>query len=140
MKLLIPLNFPAAILCTAMAFFATLSVGCSQAPPVGTVEGTVTLNGKPYDDAAVMFLDATTGQAAGTDIEDGGQFRLKESIPTGTYSVYLAPRTVPMEEGSPEAVKIDKSVPEKYWNEATTDVQAVVNEGENSVTIELMQS
>ena len=45
-----------------------------------------------------------------------------------------------MEEGSPEAVKIDESVPEKYWNETTTDIQAVVSEGENSVTIELMKS
>lgn len=125
---------------STIACLSTLSLGCSDTPPVGTVEGTVILNGKPYDDAAVMFLDSSTGQAAGTDIGDGGQFALKDPIPTGTYNVYLAPKTVPMEEGSPEAVKIDESVPEKYWNETTTDIQAVVSEGENSVTIELMKS
>ncbi|WDQ15061.1 carboxypeptidase regulatory-like domain-containing protein [Rhodopirellula sp. P2] len=134
------MNLPTTMLCTGLAFLTTISIGCSDSPPEGTVEGIVTLNGKPYDDAAVMFLDATTGQAAGTDIQDGGQFALKEPVPTGTYSVYLAPRTVPMEEGSPEAVKIDESVPEKYWNEASTDIQAIVNEGENSVTIELKKS
>ncbi|MFG0265318.1 MAG: carboxypeptidase regulatory-like domain-containing protein [Rhodopirellula sp. JB055] len=131
---------PSGTLFAAVALLMTFSAGCSESPPVGTVAGTVSLDGKPYDDAAVMFLDAKTGQAAGTDIADGGQFTFKEPIPTGTYDVYLAPRTVPMEEGSPEAVKIDESVPEKYWNETTTDIEVVVNEGENSVTIELKKS
>ncbi|MEO9595273.1 carboxypeptidase regulatory-like domain-containing protein [Rhodopirellula bahusiensis] len=134
------MSIQSASLLSAIALFTTLSLGCSESPSVGTVAGTVSLNGKPYADAAVMFLDSTTGQAAGTDIQAGGEFSLKDPIPTGTYSVYLAPKTVPMTEGSPEAVKIDEAVPEKYWNEATTDVQAVVNEGENSVTIELMKS
>jgi hypothetical protein len=131
---------PSTMLFASVAFLMTFSVGCGDSPAVGTVEGTVSLDGKPYDDAAVMFLDAKTGQAAGTDIQDGGQFTFNEPIPTGTYDVYLAPRTVPMEEGSPEAVKIDESVPEKYWNETTTDIEVVVSEGENSVTIELKNS
>jgi len=117
--------------------FVLLAAGCSSEAPTGTVTGTVTLAGKPYEDAAVMFLDPTTGQASGADIEAGASFSLPAPLPVGTYNIYLAPKSVPMEEGSPQAVKIDETVPAKYWNEASTDLSTTVEEGENPVEVTL---
>jgi hypothetical protein len=117
-----------------------LATGCSSDPPSGTVTGKVIFNGQPYDDAAVMMIDKTTGQAVGTDINSGGEFAIERPVLVGTYSVYLAPKSVPLSEAAPEAVKVDESVPQKYWSESTTDIEKKVVEGENMLTIELSKS
>lgn len=114
--------------------------GCSSEPPAGTVTGEVLLNGEAYDAAAVMLIDKSTGQAFGTDIEAGGKFAIDQPVPVGTYSVYLAPKSVPLDDGAPEAIKIDETVPQKYWNEGTTDIEKQVEAGENDLTIEFVSS
>ncbi len=129
-------SLPLVVLLSVAGFAAA---GCNGGTPTGTVTGTVTLAGEPYDDAAVMFLDPTTGQASGADIEPGGSFRLPAPLPVGTYNIYLAPKSVPMEEGSPQAVSIDETVPPRYWNEASTDLSTTVEEGENTVEVTLEQ-
>lgn len=105
--------------------------------PAGTVKGTVTLDGEPYDNAAVMFLSLQTGQGGSADIQSGGSFALVDPLPVGSYKVFLAPKasTANLEEAAP--VTIDTNVPDKYWNEAGTDITADVKEGENTVTVEL---
>ncbi|WP_145350671.1 hypothetical protein [Roseimaritima multifibrata] len=96
------------------------------------------MNGEPYENAAIMFLDLNSGQAAGADIDAGGSFTIAEPMHTGTYKAYLAPRSLPPEEnGQPIPVSADSAVPEKYWNENTTDIEVEVKEGENSTTIAL---
>ena len=116
-----------------------VAVGCDSGPQTGTLTGTVTFNGQPYEDAAVMFIDMQSGQAAGTDIQSGGQFAITDPMPLGTYNVYLAPKSVPDEVDQPQAVMMDKTVPQKYWNESTTDITVTVGEGENTAAIELVQ-
>ncbi len=112
--------------------------GCSPSVPMGTVSGTVTLNGQPYDDAAVMLLDLDSGQAAGADIQPGGSFKIADPLPVGTYKVYLAPPSQTEEEAEmAKPITIDTSVPDKYWNEASTDVTITVEEGENTAVVEL---
>lgn len=116
-----------------------VSVGCDSGPQTGTLTGTVNFNGQPYEDAAVMFIDMQSGQAAGTDIQPGGQFTIADPMPLGTYNVYLAPKSVPDEIEQPQAVMMDKTVPPKYWDESTTDITVTVSEGANTATIELVQ-
>jgi hypothetical protein len=111
-------------------------LGCGSSTPTGTVKGTVTLNGAPYADAAVIFLSLKTGQGDSTDIQAGGTFQLPTPLQTGTYTVYLAPKAVEASE-QPTPVSIDQTVPEKYWNEAASDIKIEVNEGENDVKVEL---
>lgn len=128
--------FRGAVLLAVVALLVLPGCG-KKAAPTGTVKGTVTLDGKPYDNAAVMFMSLQTGQAGTADIESGGSFTLKEPLPVGSYKVFLAPKasTANLEEAAP--VKIDTNVPDKYWNEAMTDITADVKEGENTVTVEL---
>jgi ABC-type Na+ efflux pump permease subunit len=123
------------------AVLAVFSItGCNSQPPSGEVSGKVVFDGQPYDAAAVMLIDLTTGHAIGTDIQPGGQFAFEKPVPVGTYSVYLAPKAEPMTDGQPQAVKIDESVPQKYWNESTTDIKKEVTEGVNTFTIELSKA
>jgi len=113
-----------------------ICAGCGSSKSTGTVKGSVTLGGAPYADAAVVFLSMDTGQGSSVDIQSGGSFELPEPIPTGTYTVYLAPKAA--EAGDqPKPVSIDQAVPDKYWNEAASDIKIEVKEGENSVTVEL---
>ena len=121
------------VLCLCPAIFA----GCGPAKkPMGTVKGTVTLNGQPYADASVVFLSLTSGQAASVDIQAGGTFQLPSPLPADSYTVYLAPKAGnPSDE--PKPVSIDAAVPDKYWNEAASDIKIEVKEGENNVQVEL---
>lgn len=107
--------------------------------PTGTVEGKVLLNDAPYEDAAVVFYSPKTGPVGTADIQPGGAFKIDKPVPVGKYTVYLAPKTAAAAEGSdpPKPVTMDKTVPEKYWNEATSDAAVEVNEGKNAVTVKL---
>ena len=118
----------------AVALLAMTLAGCSKPAPTGTVEGTVTLNGEPYTDAAVVFLDLTTGQGGTANIEGGGTFKIETPMPVGSYTVYLAPK-LGADTGEAQPVTIDQSVPEKYWNEATSDISIPVAEGPNKVEV-----
>ena len=120
------------VFCLAPALLA----GCGSSKPVGSVKGTVTLNGQPYADAAVAFLSLETGQAASADIQPGGTFQLEKPLPTGSYTVYLAPKVGPQSD-EPKPVSIDKAVPDKYWSEASSDIKVDVKEGDNDVQVQL---
>jgi hypothetical protein len=113
-----------------------LAAGCGKSKPVGTVEGTVTLNGTPYSEAAVIFLSLTTGQGGTADIQADGKFKIIDPLPVDTYRVYLAPKLA-APTGQAQPVRIDQSVPDKYWNEAATDISIDVAEGENTVEVKL---
>ena len=103
---------------------------------MGTVKGTVTLNGQPYADAVVVFLSPKSGQAASVEIQPGGTFQLPSPLPADSYTVYLAPKPGG-ESDQPNPVNIDAAVPEKYWNEAASDIKIDVEEGDNDVQVQL---
>jgi hypothetical protein len=113
-----------------------LAAGCGKSKPVGTVEGAVTLNGTPYSGAAVIFLSLTTGQGGTADIQADGTFKITDPLPVDTYQVYLAPK-LGEPTGQAQPVRIDQSVPDKYWNEASTDISIDVAEGKNTVEVKL---
>jgi hypothetical protein len=110
--------------------------GCAKKTPMGTVQGKVTLNDAPYGDAAVVFLSMETGKAGTNNINADGTFNLKDPLPVGVYKAYLAPK-VDAGSAEPKPVTTDKSVPEKYWNEASTDISIEVKAGPNDVKVEL---
>lgn len=120
---------------------ALWGVGCGEPkPPQGTLEGTVLLNDTPYENAAIMFYSPTTGPAGIAELQPGGTFKLDTPVAVGKYTAYLTPKAVPEDpSGAPVPVSIDSSVPEKYWNEATSDVTVEVKEGPNTVTVKFLK-
>jgi hypothetical protein len=131
---------PARLACSlvmAAGLLALVIAGCKKSAPTGNVQGKVLLNDAPYADAAVVFLSPTTGQGGTADIQPGGTFRLEQPLPVGKYTVFLAPKSGGAAEEEPKPVSIDQAVPDKYWNEASSDISVDVNEGENDFTIPL---
>ena len=113
-----------------------LLCGCGPSgPATGTVEGKVLLNDAPYADAAVVFISLKTGTAGTADLQPGGTFKLKDPLRVGEYQVFLSPKVVPG--GEPKPVSIDTAVPDKYWNESTTDIVLEVKAGKNDFTVPL---
>lgn len=127
------------LLCASVVVL--LSVGCSSGEPPkpsGTVSGTVALNGQPYTDAAVVFFSLQTGQAASANIGEDGKYRILNPLWVGTYQVYLAPKLEEnLEQAEAKPVYMDQSIPEKYYNETTTDIICTLIEGQNSFAVEL---
>ena len=115
-----------------------LVIGCGKSEPVGTVQGTVTFDGTPYTNAAVIFLSLTTGQGGTADIQSDGTFKITTPLPVDTYRVYLAPK-LGEATGEAQPVRIDQSIPDKYWNEAATDISIDVAEGSNTVEVQLQK-
>jgi hypothetical protein len=116
--------------------------GCSSGEPpkpTGTVKGTVSFDGKPYTNASVVFISLQTGQAGSANISEDGSFRVLNPLWTGTYQVFLAPKLDEAAATDATPVYIDEAVPEKYWNETTTDIICTLNEGENTFAVELQK-
>ncbi len=126
-------------ICTALLVFAAFASGCTPANPVGTVKGTATLKGKPYNDAAIMFVSLEKGLGSGGDLQADGSFSLTEPLPVGPYTVYFAPKSVSAEDASaaPVPMQVDKSVPGKYWSESSSDLKVEVKKGENIIPIDI---
>ena len=116
-----------------------LFVGCGEAPiPTGTVKGKVTLDDAPYaEDGSVVFMSTDTGQAGTADIQSDGTFSLTDPLQVGSYAVFIGPKSAESEDGmqEPSEEKIDESLPEKYTNEASTDIKIEIVEGENDVLV-----
>ncbi|MEZ6124090.1 MAG: carboxypeptidase-like regulatory domain-containing protein [Planctomycetaceae bacterium] len=120
---------------------AVLLAGCSSGEPPtpsGMVHGSVTLNGKPYTNAAVTMISLQTGQAGSANIQDDGTYRILTPLWVGMYQVFLSPKLEDnLETAEPKPVYMDETVPEKYWNETTTDLICTIKEGDNEFVVEL---
>lgn len=124
----------------ALASFLLLGfVGCEKQVPSGTVKGSVSVKGKPYTDAAVMIVSLATGQGGTAEIDSSGNYELKTPIPVGEYSVYFAPKSNPqaIENAAPVPMVQDKKIPDKYWDEAGTDLKLSLKEGVNEFPIDI---
>ncbi len=71
-----------------------LLAGCTPENPVGTVKGTASLKGKPYNAAAVMFISLEKGVGSGGDLQSDGSYSLTEPLPVGQYTVYFTLSTL----------------------------------------------
>ena len=119
-----------------------LAPGCgSKGPPLGDVEGTITLDGKPLSGATVEFQP------------DSGAPSYGESDANGSYELYftvrrtgalLGPHTVRIitggeitnEEGI--TVRVPERLPEKY--NYSSELRRTVEKGENVFDFELRSS
>lgn len=125
--------------------------GCERGPRIVPVSGTITLDGRPVKDAAVMFLLNPGGRVATGITDAAGRYSLS-THPTGN-GAFEGEHTVTVslyrDESSPgtntpegavsgsSLVKIVWLVPEKYSQPANSGLTASVNRSQSTYDFSL---
>lgn len=126
--------FPLAIV-TATLLLVPL-MGCdSSGPPLGTVEGTVTLDGTPVPNAFVVFTPQGQGRPSETKTDDSGRFQLSY---TGSHKGALIGKhevTVSTEDITDDGKKVKEIIPAKYNRKGSIKIDVV--EGYNDIKLDL---
>lgn len=133
-----------------LPFFGLTLAGCGGGPKYVDVEGTVTLNGKPFDDAQVQFLPDPVHGAKGLRstgrTDANGQFKLKtdkgdSGAVVGNHRVLV--QDLKQWEGiNPGREDMNKPLkpsrlPNKYINASETPLKVEVKAGGGPVKLEL---
>lgn len=109
-------------------------IGCGGLP--ATVEGVVTLDGRPLSGAIVSFYPDTSGPVAYGMSLDDGSYRLKtgakqQGLRPGSYRVTVAASDTQ----TPEAG--DRMTPRVYDDESKTPLRVEVVKGANRIPLAL---
>jgi hypothetical protein len=111
-----------------------LTVGCgrSDRPDLGTVEGTVTLNGKPLAGALVVFTPSGPGRSASDLTDAAGRYELTylRDIAGATLGPHVVIITTATEERSGREI-----LPPRYHEK--TELSATVAPGSNTIDFPL---
>ena len=122
----------------AIALAAVTGCGGGSTPDVGLVIGTVTMDGKPLENAAVIFSPPNGRPSMGLT-DSNGKYELnyirdtKGAVP-GTHQVRITtqPESRPDDYTGPE---FKETIPAKYNTDTTLDAE--VKAGENTFNFEL---
>ena len=122
----------------AISLFA-LTTGCGES--LSAVSGTVTLDGKPLEDAFVEFSPSAGRPSLGKTDEDG-HYKLeysttKSGVEPGEHTVRIGTfeeESIDMNTGQPTA-GAEEIVPVKYNRE--TELTAKVKSGQNNINFNL---
>jgi hypothetical protein len=101
--------------------------GCSDKPPMGDVQGIVTVNGQPLSEGGVRFIpvDGTTPTTGGT-IRDG-KFRV--AVPVSKQRVEITASVIDREKTPPnpsnDQIVMKKLVPSRYNSQSTLEIDVV---------------
>jgi hypothetical protein len=118
------------VIFTLLVLVGTWS-GCGKSgPPLATVRGKVTLNDKPVTAGIVTFQSEDGLENVQGSLDSEGNYELKTfnaaGIPPGKYKVSLKPAapnltTPPLaDDGQRHPTPIDKTIPVKYYDAATS--------------------
>jgi hypothetical protein len=114
-------------------------VGCGPGgPALGTVEGTVTLDGAPLPEASIVF-EPLEGRSSHGETDSTGKYELQytEERPgalIGTHTVKVSTgKTVQSKDGSDKVVA--EKVPSKY--NVQTTMEQEVKSGSNTIDLQL---
>jgi hypothetical protein len=115
-----------------------LLAGCGRGANLGTVKGTVTLDGKPLPSAVVSFRPVEGGRQSYGRTDANGHYELRYSekemgAVVGKHKVMLTTATG---ESSQARFQVDK-VPPQYRNCYTTKLEKEVSRGANTVDLAL---
>ena len=129
----------------ASGLLAVLVAGCGGGLDLIPVSGTVTLDGKPVDGAAVVFVPVAGGPVASGTTEAGGKFRLMTindagAVP-GEHHVTVTKQTMHgiTADGmpGPGGIRIEWHVPERYSKPKTSGLTAAVSRSQNEFEFDL---
>ena len=116
----------------SVAVFATLFAGCSYGPPMGDVQGTVTVNGQPLEEGSIRFIpvDGETQTTGG--IITNGSFQVE--VPVAKQRVEIMANVIDKEKTPPnptdDQIVMKTLVPKRYnfESELILDVVPGLNE------------
>lgn len=115
-----------------------LMIGCvDSGPKTGTVSGKLTIGGAaPKEPVRVHFINSMIGQGASATTSADGTYKLDRAIQIGEYTVYFEKL---VEASGPVSTSAEMltSVPKAYRNEATSPLKQTVNEGANTIDIDV---
>jgi hypothetical protein len=119
----------------SLILLAMLAMGCSDAPKLHPVQGTVTLDDEPVDGAGVVFnpADDKTGLLAAGKTDAQGKYVLRtmenQGAQAGKYKVTVLLTKVVGKE-APEGFEDNRTmiylVPKKYSDSQTSGLEAEV--------------
>lgn len=127
-----------------------IGAGCGKSVSNGTVSGKVMLEGKPVPEGCTVSFVSDKFTAAGK-VGVGGSYTLldagKPNIPTATYKVSVAPPAQQMSDaeydklmspgGTGAAAPPPAVIPAKFQNPATSGLSYPVQQGPNTIDIDL---
>lgn len=141
------------------SLFCLVTVGCDSGPPVGTVTGTVTMDGEPVDNALISFVPQEGGTTATGKTDANGNYELHRlsgpGAVVGTYKVVVTTVKEPAE-AAPEVAtgsedyaaqatggtagdyneaRVAEPIPARYNKQS--ELIKEVNKGENEIDLEL---
>ena len=132
---------------TSYGFFLTallLLTGCG-ASNIGTVTGSVNLDGKPLDGGSVTFYPVSEGAISYADVSTAGAYELRTASRTGVApGAYIA--TVSYRSGRPgpgmtiRQIEALEKVPIKYCQKDTSDLRFEITAGHNEVDLNLVST
>jgi hypothetical protein len=129
-------------------------VGCGSGGyhgPTGAVTGRVTLDGQPIPQGSVVSFVSEAGFTATATVSSNGSYQLQTAgnpeIPVSTYKVSIAPPAQAMSEtdydkymsgeGGDATETPSEVIPPKYADPATSGLSFDVEQGANTIDIEL---
>lgn len=127
-----------AILYSCALCLIGLVIGCAGGGddvPIGTVSGSIMIQGKPLTQGRVNFVSTTSGGGGYADLNDDGTFEVLGPLPAGKYVVFLTP--VGLGDQPPSEKPVDDrnmplaNLPKQVQDEATTNLTAIVKVGDN---------
>jgi len=128
-----------------------LLAGCGKSPEAGTVSlnGTVTLDGKPIDQASVAFIGNNGARLASATTDKAGKFTIRAALGKNAVAVSKAspapvipateePQLMPTEQEYAKLQQAAKSeIPAKYADPKTSGLSIDVTEGMQDVELAL---
>ncbi|WP_145265289.1 carboxypeptidase-like regulatory domain-containing protein [Calycomorphotria hydatis] len=120
-----------------------MAFGCSEeGPKLGTVSGTVTLDGEPLPNAQLMFTPRGEGRPSTASTDENGMYKLaytagKKGALTGSHRVSI---TTAVDQYSDEATgkrveAVEEKLPAKYHQKS--ELTAEIQEGSNTIDFSL---
>jgi hypothetical protein len=124
-----------------VAVASLLASGCGSGN-FATVDGTVSLNGKPLEGGNVAFYSAESGPVSYGTIAPDGSYHLRtashEGVVPGTYIATISFRSGRPSPGmTVKEIEALEKVPVKYCTRAKSDLRVAVQPGRNSIDLAL---
>jgi hypothetical protein len=112
-------------------------VGCQRGPEVGTVKGTITIDGRPVDGGIVRFVPADGNSQPADCVITGGAYTV--TMPVGEKNVEIfwakSASDAPIDTASQGTEKIVQMIPAKYNTQTT--LTHVIAKGDEQKDFEL---